>query len=373
MTTEVLRGGRILTATGWLDHGWIAVRDGRVEALGDGPPPPGEIIDLGGDPVVPGFVDLHVHGGGGASFQDPTQAQAARDFHLGHGTTTILASLVTAPIDELVAATSGLVPLARAGVIAGIHLEGPFLASSHCGAHDPTLLRDPEPDLLETLLDAGEGAVRVVTIAPERPGAIAAIALLTARGVVAAIGHTGADLARTRTAIDAGARLATHLFNGMPAMGHRDPGPVLALLDDDRVTVELINDGVHLHPDLVAHVLRTKKSSALITDAISATGMGDGEVQLSGLDVRVESGVARLTNGGSLAGSTLTMDAAVRNAVDSGVPLAEAARAASAIPAAVLGLGDRVGTLAPGMDADLVVLDARLGVRRVLAKGRWVR
>lgn len=369
----VLANARVVTPDRVL-RGWVRVSDGRVAELGEGAAPAaGTVRDLGGAWLSPGFVDMHVHGGGGGSFQggDRDEVSAAVAFHRRCGTTTLVASLVTAPVPDLVEAVRRLAGLASTGLIAGIHLEGPFLAATHCGAHDPALLQDPAPEAVEALLEAGDGHLAMVTLAPERAGALDAVRRLVAAGVVAAVGHTGADHATVRAAIDAGARVGTHLFNGMPSLHHRDPGPVLALLEDDRVVVEVINDGVHLHPSVVRHVFAAAPGrTALVTDAISATGLGDGDVRLGKLAVRVSGGEARLVDGGSLAGSMLTLDQAVRNAVAAGVPVEEALRAASAVPAHALGVADRAGRIRVGAPADLVVLDEELHVTDVLVAGQ---
>jgi N-acetylglucosamine-6-phosphate deacetylase len=221
-----------------------------------------------------------------------------------------------------------------------------------------------------TLLDAGRGTVRMITIAPELPGALDAIARIVDSGAVAAIGHTDATYDEARAGLAAGATVGTHLFNAMRPLHHREPGVIGALLESD-ATCELVVDNVHVHPALVAWVMRVAAGRiALITDAIAAAGVGDGEYLLGGLEVRVDEGVARLTHGGSIAGSTLTQDVALRNAVAAGVPLPDAVAALTAVPARALGLP--VGTLEPGSRADLVVLSEGLQVDAVMAGGAWI-
>lgn len=368
-----------LIGLGGIEPGWLEIADGRVVAAGvgardgaDGMGAPGvsvDRVDLGGRYVAPGFVDVHGHGGGGAAFSD--DPQRAADFHRRHGTTTCLASLVTAPIPELAKQIATLLPLVDSGVIAGIHLEGPFLAASRCGAHDPALLRAPDAADVATLLDAGRGAVRMVTIAPELPGAPDAIRQIVAGGAVAAIGHTDATYAEARAGLAAGATVGTHLFNAMRPLHHREPGVILALLDSD-LTLELVVDNTHLHPALVGWTCRQAAPGriALITDAIAAAGVGDGEYALGELDVTVRDGVARLTHGGSIAGSTLTQDVALRNTVAAGVPLVDAVAALTSVPARALGLA--AGTLDVGARADLVVLSSDLDVDAVMASGAWL-
>ena len=345
--------------------GWLEIEDGRVVAFGDGVQAG---VDLGGRYVAPGFVDMHVHGGGGAAFTD--DPHTVLEFHRRHGTTTCLASLVTAPISELVDQVAALAPLVESGLVAGVHLEGPFLAAGRRGAHNPDLLRAPDAASVTALLDAGQGVVRMVTIAPELPGALDAIARIVASGAVAAIGHTDATYDEACAGLAAGATVGTHLFNAMRPLHHREPGVIFALLDSD-LTCELVLDNVHIHPALAAWVMRVAAGRiALITDAIAAAGVGDGGYQLGGLDVTVNDGVARLTHGGSIAGSTLTQDVALRHAVSAGVPLPGAVAALTAVPARALGLS--AGTLEPGSRADLVVLSEGLQVDAVMVAGSWI-
>jgi N-acetylglucosamine-6-phosphate deacetylase len=317
-----------------------------------------------------------VHGGGGASFTtgEAGDARKAAAYHLGHGTTTLLASLVTSPPELMVSATRAFAPLVGEGVLAGVHFEGPYLSQARCGAQNPAHLRHPSLDELNALIDAGEGAVRLVTIAPELPGALDAIRLLVERGVVAAIGHTDATWEETLAGVAAGATVGTHVFNGMRPPHHRQPGPVFALLGAASVTCEFVADGVHLHDGTLAFAASVTGSSraALVTDAMAAAGMPDGSYELGGQTVEVADGVARLTRDGSIAGSTLTMDKALRRAVGAGLSLVDASRMASATPAAAIGLAAEVGALREGLRADLVLLDEALNVQRVMRAGAWV-
>jgi N-acetylglucosamine-6-phosphate deacetylase len=325
------------------------------------------------DVIVPGFVDLHCHGGGGHTFTtgDADAARGAAAFHLGHGTTTMLASLVSSPFELMREATAAYRPLVESGVLAGVHYEGPYLSGVRCGAQNPAFLRDPSIDELAELI--GTTAVRLVTIAPELPGALEAITFLRANGVAAAVGHTDATYEQTLAGVRAGAMVGTHLFNGMRPPHHREPGPVVGLLSSP-VVCELIADNIHLHPGMLAFAAKTAgpDKTALITDAIDAAGMADGTYDLGGQQVIVADRVARLARDGSIAGSTLTMDEALRNAVAAGIPLADAAAMAATTPARVLGLGDRTGALEAGLSADLVVLSPDLTVRRVMRRGAWV-
>lgn len=376
----VLTDARVVTPGG-IRPGWLQVDGHRIAALGEGAPPAygGEVRRLDGAYVVPGFVDLHLHGGGGASVTDgdPGEVRRALAFHRRHGTTRALASLVTAPLDHLLAATRGVAEaVAVDSGLVGCHLEGPFLASAHRGVHDPSHLLAPDPRTLQRLLEAAAGTVRVVTLAPEQPGGLDLVRQVVDAGAVAAVGHTAATYDEAVAAVAAGARLATHLCNGMPPLHHREPGAALALLEHPDVVCELINDGNHLHHGIVrtAFAVAGPDRLALITDAIAATGLPDGNHVLGQTPIRVADGTARAADTGSLAGSTLTLAAAVRNTVlHSGLPLEAAVTAATRTPARLLGIDDRVGTLEPGKDADLVILDDDLGVTAVMAGGRWER
>jgi N-acetylglucosamine-6-phosphate deacetylase len=383
-TSTLLHGGRIVTAAGVLERGWLTVRDGLIEQVGtqqastNGAAESGAyVVDLAGRWVLPGFVDMHCHGGGGASYTetDPDRLATAAAAHRRHGTTTTMASLVSSTIPTLVNQVAGLVDLVSDGKFAGIHLEGPFLSAARCGAHDPAMLTAPDRDSVDALLKAGKGAIRMVTLAPELDGGVDAVRRFVDAGVIVAIGHTDATLAQVLPAVDAGATVATHLFNGMRPLHHREPGPIGALLDDERVTVELICDLVHLHPTVVRMAARHAGPSrtVLVTDAMAAAGVGDGVYQVGALRVTVRDGVPTLDGGGALAASTLTLDAAVRNFVQTcGMTIVEATAAVSGQPAKLLGQHGRIGTLAPGALADLVLLDEALHISQVMHNGVWV-
>jgi N-acetylglucosamine-6-phosphate deacetylase len=350
--------------------GWVELAQGRIKAVGFGPSPRPADQTVDGL-VAPGLVDVHCHGGGGASFTDPDPDQLATAIavHRRAGTTTLVASLVSASLEQIEAQLDRLRPLVEAGELAGVHLEGPWLAPGKRGAHDPELLSWPTPAAVDRVL-AQSDIVRMVTIAPELPGALAAVERLSEAGLVAAIGHTEADLATATAAIAAGARGATHLFNAMPPLSHRAPGPVLALWRDRRVFCELIADGHHLDLDLVGFVLaQIPDRAVLITDAMAAAGMGDGHYQLGGLPVEVAEGVARLAGQSTIAGSTIRLSQAVANLVAAGQPLVPTLAAASAGPADYLGLPG-VGRLVPGAWADLVEVDPSGRVKPLLRRGR---
>jgi N-acetylglucosamine-6-phosphate deacetylase len=359
--------------------GWVETRGQRIHECGAGTPPRRADVDLPDTLVVPGFVEMHAHGGGGASYTDGSDADILRAavFHQRHGTTTTLASMVTAPPRDLLTAVGALVDSTREGIIAGIHLEGPWLSPARCGAHDREQVRNPEPAEIDGLLAAGGGAIRMVTLAPERSGSHEAIARFVDAGVVVAVGHTDASYAQTRHAIDLGATVGTHVFNAMRPLHHREPGPALALLEDPRVTVELIADGVHLHPAVVRGVIEATGAdrTALITDATAAAGLGDGEFQLGTMQIDVVERVAHVRGTSTIAGSTATMDQLFRNVVGqlgpSDAALTAAVQMASTTPARTLGL-PRVGVLRAGFDANLVVLDRDLQLVAVMAGGDWV-
>ncbi len=398
---RLLTGGRVVTPEGVLSPGWIRVAGNLIDAVGPGeatpPLPPGlPVTDLHGHWVLPGFVDMHVHGGGGASFTagPADDARRAAEFHRGHGSTTIVASLVTAPLVDLEARAAMLAGLVGQDVIAGIHLEGPFISTARCGAQDPRHMLAPDVAAFERLHTAAAGQLRVITIAPELPGAAGLIKAAVRAGVTAAVGHTDATADITSAAVDTGVTHATHLFNGMRPLHHREPGPAGALLDRDEVTCEVIADGVHLHDTVIRLAARAAGPGrlVLITDAMAAAGMPDGSYRLGSMRVDVAGGMARLAGAsepgaagasagaagasarpaGAIAGSTATMADVVRHAVAAGLPVTTVAAAASTTPARVLGLGDRTGALRAGLDADLVVCDEEFRLRAVMRQGEWL-
>jgi N-acetylglucosamine-6-phosphate deacetylase len=383
----LLAGGRIVTPGGVLSPGWIRLDGPLIDAVGSGDARDQPALDLRGQWVLPGFVDLHVHGGGGASFTDGTvdDARQAAAFHRGHGTTTMLASLVTAPLAELETRAAMLAGLADDGIIAGLHLEGPFLSPARRGAQDPRHMLAPDVAVFERLHAAARRHLRVITLAPELPGAARVIEAATRAGVTVAVGHTDATAEVTLAAVDAGATHATHLFNGMRPLHHREPGAAGALLDRDEVTCEVIADGVHLHDIAIRLAARVKGPGrlVLVSDAMAAAGMPDGRYQLGSMRVTVAGGVARLLQDpdpgpgpgpgpGAIAGSTATLAGVVRHAIAAGLPVPDVAAAASTTPARVLGLADRTGALYPGLAADLVVCDDDFRPRAVMRHGEWL-
>ncbi|KAK1181137.1 N-acetylglucosamine-6-phosphate deacetylase [Streptomyces sp. NBS 14/10] len=390
----VLAGARVVLPTGVVEDGRVTVEGRHIVEAGAGGTATGggttggaqldnsaeTALDLTGHWIVPGFVDMHVHGGGGASFSagTPEEALTVAHTHRRRGTTTLLASTVTGDLDDLARQAAALSELVEQGELAGVHFEGPFISPHRCGAHQPSLLRHPDPADVRKLVDAARGTAKMMTLAPELPGGLDSVRLLADSGVIAAVGHTDAAYEAALEAVEAGATVATHLFNAMPPLLHREPGPVAALLEDERVTIELINDGTHLHPAALRLAFRRAGADrvAFITDAMGAAGMSDGVYPLGPMEVEVTDGVARISSGptaGSIAGSTLTLDRAFARAVTlDGLSVPEAVRALSATPARVLGLDDRVGSLEAGKDADLVVLGEDFGLVGVMRRGEWV-
>ncbi|WP_395246061.1 N-acetylglucosamine-6-phosphate deacetylase [Agromyces sp. MMS24-K17] len=380
--TAVVHSARLVSAADTVPDAWVRFDDGLVTARGlgdgwrDGLPADADVTDASGRWLSAGFVDLHCHGAGGASFDEgPDAIRAALDVHTAHGTTRTVCSLVSAPVDRLAGQLRAIAAAAESDPrVLGAHLEGPFLDDGFRGAHDPTALRTADAAAVDVLLEASAGTLRQVTIAPEHDGALDAIRRFTAAGVAVAVGHTSADYATALAAFDAGASLLTHAFNGMRGIHHREPGPVVAAMHADHVTLEIVNDGVHVHPDVVRLAFRGAPGRvALITDAMSAAGHADGRYDLGALEVVVADGVARLAGTGALAGSTLTQDAALRQAVLAcGIPLNEAIGALTSTPAAAVGRAHELGVLEPGFLADAVLLDDGLQVDTVWVAGRRV-
>ncbi|KUM82675.1 N-acetylglucosamine-6-phosphate deacetylase [Streptomyces pseudovenezuelae] len=369
-----MSGATVVLPTGTVENGRVIVDGTRIIGAA---PENAQFIDVTGHWLVPGFVDLHNHGGGGASFTSGTVDDVLKGIrtHRNHGTTTLVASTVTGDMDFLAQRAGLLSELAEQGDIAGVHFEGPFISPCRKGAHAEALLRDPDPAEVRKLIDAARGQARMLTLATELPGGIDSVRLLAEHGVIAAVGHTDATYEQTVEAIDAGATVATHLYNAMPPLGHRTPGPIAALLEDERITVELIDDGTHLHPAALRLAFHHAGAArvAFITDAMDAAGFGDGRYLLGPLEVEVSEGVARLVEGGSIAGSTLTLDRAFKRAVTvDRIPVQDVVAAISANPARLLGMSDRIGSLEPGKDADLVLLDHQFDLKGVMRRGEWV-
>ncbi|TQL01253.1 N-acetylglucosamine 6-phosphate deacetylase [Cellulomonas sp. SLBN-39] len=400
---ELVRGAVVLP-TGVLADGVVAVADGVLVWVGPSalldpdllpaPPPPGTL-------VLPGLVDLHCHGGGGASFPDattPDEVATGAHEHLRHGTTSLVASLVTAPPDVLLARTALLADAVDAGHLVGVHLEGPFLSAVRCGAQNLHDMLPGDPGLVREVARVARGHLVTMTVAPEVPGVADAgeddvLRALAACGALPSLGHTDAsaevteqaadrafDLLATTASARSGRPTATHLFNGMRPLHHRDPGPVAACLAAaaaGRLVVELVADGTHLAPATVRTVLELVGADAvvLVTDAMAAAGMPDGDYRLGPLAVRVADGVARLLGddgtAGAIAGGVAHLLDVVRSAVEAGVPLVDAVRSAATTPATVLGRAD-LGALVAGRRADVLVTTDALEPVAVMRAGSWV-
>ena len=390
MQTTVIHAGTILTPDEQINDAVVLVEGGRIAALGhrDEIRVPADAVDYVAAEmtVVPGFVDVHIHGAGGHDVMEGTTlaldriaATVAR-----HGTTSLVATTVTASIEDTCHSLEGIAHYIRsqaelnevqedarlAAEFVGIHLEGPFISHARRGVHPPDAIARPSTATLQKFLEAADGLVKIVTIAPEIPGAGELIEYAVAAKIVAAIGHTDADYDQARAAIQAGARHAVHMFNAMRPFSHRDPGVVGAILTDPEVTAEIIADGVHVAGPAIQVLLGCKGFDAvvLVSDGIAATGMHDGRYRLGNFEVTVQDGVARNSEG-KLAGSTLTLDRALRYLVAIGVPLQEAVRMATVLPARRLGLAGKKGIIAVGADADLVALTPDLRVAGVMTRG----
>jgi N-acetylglucosamine-6-phosphate deacetylase len=363
---------RKLDAHGQVDDFWMLVEGDTIVSTGTGAgPAAASTIDVAGHWLVPGFIDLHCHGGGGFSFDGGEFEGLATQ--RSHGTTRSLVSLVAAPLAALESRLSAVADLAtRDPLVLGSHLEGPFLSPGFSGAHDQQSLLEPQPGIVEKLLNAAHGTLRQITIAPELPGAFEAIDVFVEAGVAVAVGHTAADFELTQRAFDRGARILTHVFNAMPGIHHRAPGPVIAAFEDERVTIELILDGVHVHPEIARLVFTSAPGRiALVTDAMAAAGAGDGDFSLGSRTVTVRGNRAAISGTEQLAGSTLTLGRALQVAiVEVGISPQIAVEAVTLTPARALGLDHRFGLTAPGFAADAVLLDHGWRVASVVAAGQ---
>jgi N-acetylglucosamine-6-phosphate deacetylase len=357
----------------------LLVEDGRIVALGPrrevSIPTGARVEDCGKDVIAPGYVDIHIHGAAGHDVMQSSAAgrRAMGRFLAAHGVTAYLPTTVSAPLDTTLRALEDLAaaiqqPERCCARAAGIHLEGPFLSHARCGVHMRENLAAPSVQLFEKFWQAGRGHIRMMTIAPELPGALEVIAAATAHGVVCAVGHSDATAEQTAAGIAAGARHATHTFNAMRPLDHREPGILGTALCDERLTADIIADGVHVAPAIVELFLHAKgpERAVLITDATSATGMGDGRFLLGTMEVEVAG--MRCTRNGKLAGSVLTLDRAVCNAMNFGGGELEQAVRLATINAAHAAVLDS-GRLKPGLDADFVVLTPAGEVVETICRG----
>lgn len=379
---------RLFTPLEEIRHPLLVTEDGRITAVSSRSnaelPANTSLVDFGDAVLAPGFFDIHIHGGAGLDVMRAAQSDLPRlgQFLATHGVTGYFPTTVAAPLDATCAALERLADAIEAATAAtngdpaqarplGIHLEGPFLSHKRRGVHPPEHLVTPTIPIFDRLWQAARGHVRMMTIAPEIPGAMEVIAEAARRNVCVSMGHSDAQMPAARDAVKAGASHATHTFNAMRPLDHRDPGIIGEVLTDDRLTADLIADGIHVAPEVVKLFLHAKgiERAVLITDAISATGMPDGRYQLGPIQVDVKDG--KCTSGGSLAGSVLTMDRAVRNVTQfSGWSLRDAVRAATLNPAQAVGLARHHGVLAPGADADFTVLSSTGEVMKTIIRGR---
>ena len=386
MPVTAIYASRILTPQEELLDAVILVEGGRITAIGhrDEVKIPEGAVDYvaSGMTVVPGFVDVHIHGAGGHDVMEATPAalDCITSTVARHGTTSILATTVTAPVDETCKSLEGIAQYIRshehqentglAAEILGIHLEGPFISKTRRGVHPSDSITRPSIEILDKFRAASDGLISILTVAPEVSGALDLIRAAVTNGIVAAIGHTDADYEQARAAIQAGARHAVHFYNAMRPFSHRDPGVIGAVLTEPDVTAEIIADGVHVAGPAIQVLLGTKgfDTVLLASDGTAATGMPDGNFRLGNFEVTVKDGVCRNSEG-KLAGSTLTLDRALRYIVSLGVPLIDALRMATILPARRLGLAGKKGIIAIGADADLVVLTPDLRVAGVMTRG----
>jgi N-acetylglucosamine-6-phosphate deacetylase len=365
----VITAAYLVTPIEWIEAPIVVVEDGQIIALrsrNDAETPAGHVLNFPDLILAPGFIDIHIHGGAGRDAMEASDSALAQ---IGlqlvkHGVTAYLPTTVTAPQEQTLKTLEGLGKLiANANknhgraVPLGIHLEGPFISHEKRGVHPPQDLLPPSPQALERFWQASAGTIRMMTIAPELPGAVETIRHARNLGVHSSLGHSNATYQEAQAGISAGADHATHTFNAMRALDHRDPGILGAVLENDELTADIIADGIHVHPSVLKLFLRAKGGdrAILITDAISATGMPDGIYSLGGLEVQVSNG--RCEYQGKLAGSVLTLDRAIRNVMSfAGWQLQQAVRLATLNPAQRLGISDQRGLLAPGRRADLAVL-----------------
>jgi N-acetylglucosamine-6-phosphate deacetylase len=386
MTVTAIYASRILTPQEELLDTVILVEGGRITAIGhrDQVKIPEGAVDYvaSGMTVVPGFVDVHIHGAGGHDVMEATPAalDCITSTVARRGTTSLLATTVTAPVDETCKSLEGIAQYIRsheqqestglAAEILGIHLEGPFISKARRGVHPTDSITRPSMEIFDKFRAASDSLIRILTVAPEIPGALDLIRAAVRNGIVAAIGHTDADYEQTRAAIQAGARHSVHFYNAMRPFTHRDPGVIGAILTEPDVTAEVVADGVHVAGPAIQVLLGTKGFDTILlaSDATAATGMPDGNFRLGSFEVTVKDGVSRNSEG-KLAGSTLTLDRALRYVVSLGVPLVDAVRMATILPARRLGLAGKKGIIAIGADADLVVLTPDLRVAGVMTRG----
>lgn len=375
--------GRIVTPTVEIPEGYLIVNNDKIEKVGSGFKTKGfkssEIIDARGNTVIPGMIDLHLHGGGGHDIMEQT-GEALSKIALAHarqGTTSFLATLITSPLEKITETLTWLTkrePAPGEASMIGVHIEGPYLNPQQKGAHTENLLKLPEVDEVARIIEAGVGLVKLFTIAPELPGSFEVIRYLKQKGIIVSVGHSDATFKETQEAITIGISHASHLFNGMRGMHQREPGVVGAVINNKEVTAEIIADGIHVHPQMLRFLttVKDKEKIILISDAISAFNMKDGVYRLGDQKVKVAKGVARLEDG-TLAGSTLSLMKAVENMVKLvGLSFPEALAMATINPARELGIDNLKGSLEPGKDADIVIIN-NYHPKLVMIKGNIIQ
>jgi N-acetylglucosamine-6-phosphate deacetylase len=386
MQPIVIHADRAFTPFEEISDAVVVIQGSKISAVGQrgklNLPRGVRELDAGGRTVVPGFVDVHIHGAGGHDVMEGTREslEIISATVAAHGTTSLVATTVTASEKETRDSVAGIAHFilntsqypARelSAEILGIHFEGPFISPARRGVHPAKWIVPPSSEMLAQLLREARGTAQILTLAPEMPGALDLISAARKAGLVISLGHTDATYEQAQAAIEAGATHAAHVFNAMRPFSHRGTGVIGAVLTSPKVSAELIADGVHVDEPAMRMLveLKTPERVVLVSDGISATGMPDGKYQLGMFEVKVSGGVARNAEG-KLAGSTLTLDRAMRNMVALGVPLASALRMVTANPARQIGLAARKGVLAPGADADLVFLDDKLEVSGVMTRG----
>lgn len=387
MSTFAIKSDELVLPSGIDGFGYLIIQDGKFGGVSVEEPTGMRIVDRVGCWVAPGLVDTHIHGFMGHDVMDcdPNGDVAIAEGLARHGTTSWLATTLTAGIDKTREACASVraarelqqgSDAAPSAKIQGIFLEGPFFTEEHKGAQDQRYLIDPRIEILEDWQSAAGGLIVKSALAPEREGAAEYIAAATAAGVRCAIGHSSATYGEAAAAVLAGAKIVVHTFNGMPELRHREPGIVGCAMTSQGVYAELIGDGMHVDPVAVEALVRSKgwEHVALITDCLSCGGLPDGDYAIGELPIRLQNGEARLKEGGNLAGSTLTLDRAVKNLVDWGIVTAEQAiRMATEVPARSCGMGERCGAILPGRAADLVVLDRELNLVETYVDGRLVK
>ncbi|MCG5252391.1 N-acetylglucosamine-6-phosphate deacetylase [Brevibacillus agri] len=384
MKQEYALKGKIIAEGQAIADGLVVVADGTIvyagDAAGYAKPLPTEVVATGTGWICPGFVDMHMHGIDGHDTMDgtPESLQAISTALARYGVTSFLATTMTAPYEELEPVLENIAQVSRQGLLGaqviGIHLEGPWINPRYKGAQKEENIALPKLEAVQRLYELAQGLMKVVTIAPEQPEALEAIAWLKEQGVIVSAGHTGATFAQAAEAVDAGVRHFTHCFNAMTGLHHREPGVVGAAMYHEHLSTELIADGIHVHPAVmrILYRVKTAKRLALVSDSMRAAALGEGTYDLGGQEVRVRENQAKLADG-TLAGSILTLNRAVGNMVTlSGVPLPEAVEMASHTPASILGYGERKGRLAAGYDADIAVLDENFDVAMTFVAGKNV-